>query len=204
MFASLFPCQTARSLVVPMRTVPMRTRRSHPINPGAPAHRQLLRVLGFVLVATGGVFAVVGFVDFFGAFGGRQPPQKFWCLFVGLPLLGLGGALLKFGYVGEISRYVAGETAPVATDTFNYVAEGVRPGIRHVSEALRAGRSGGGSASPMTCGACGADHDADARYCDACGVALRTDQACGACGAENDAAAQFCDACGKALARVAR
>ncbi len=89
--------------------------------------RSLLRTLGFILIPTGIIFALIGLVDFFSAFGGSNPPTKFWCVFVGLPLVGLGLACLKAGYIRTIGKYVAGESLPVVTESAKYAAKELQP-----------------------------------------------------------------------------
>ncbi|MGH2539065.1 MAG: adenylate/guanylate cyclase domain-containing protein [Actinomycetota bacterium] len=51
----------------------------------------------------------------------------------------------------------------------------------------------------LSCPACGAANDADARFCSTCGVSLRP--ACAACGAQLPDGAGFCPACGTAVHR---
>ncbi|HEY8932201.1 MAG TPA: SHOCT domain-containing protein [Rariglobus sp.] len=104
---------------------------------GHDGSRALLRGLGFVLVAVGGIFSLVGLVDFFSAFGSMRPPTLFWCLFVGFPAIGFGLMLLKMGYLGAVSRYVAEETVPVVRDSVVDVAEGLGPAIRDIAADLR-------------------------------------------------------------------
>ena len=99
--------------------------------------RSGLRTLGFVLVPVGAIFAIVGFVDFFSAFGGLGFPTKFWCLFVGMPMVAVGIGCLKIGYLGPITKYVAGETVPVATESAKYVVEELRPSLRGVIQDVR-------------------------------------------------------------------
>ncbi|MCC5847365.1 MAG: SHOCT domain-containing protein [Verrucomicrobia bacterium] len=99
--------------------------------------RNTLRAIGFVLLPIGGVFAAIGLIDFFTAFGGSRMPTKFWCLFVGLPLVAFGVMCLQAGFLRTISGYVAGESAPVAKDTLQYVGEGMRPTIRNIANDLR-------------------------------------------------------------------
>ena len=99
--------------------------------------RSALRVLGFIILPVGAIFAGIGLIDFFSAFGSFHPPTKFWCAFVGLPLIGLGITCLKAGYLRTIGGYVAGETAPVAADTLKYVSEELRPTIRDLAHDIR-------------------------------------------------------------------
>ena len=78
------------------------------------------------------------------------PPRFFWCAFVGLPLMGLGGTICKFAFMGAVSRYIANEVAPVGKDVVNYMAEGTKGAVRDVAVAvgdrLRAGGALEGSA----------------------------------------------------------
>lgn len=65
----------------------------HRIDPQHQPVRDTLRAVGPVVLAIGGLFMIVGAVDFFSSFGSFDPPTKFWCFFVGMPLLFLGGVL---------------------------------------------------------------------------------------------------------------
>jgi hypothetical protein len=128
--------------------------------------------LGIGLLLTFG-----GMASFFSAFGSFEAPDNFWMAFIGLPLMGIGGTMTKIGYLGPATRYVAGEVTSPLRDTLGALGIG---------------------ASARVCAACGAQNDADSRFCDACGKPLK--QPCQSCGAENDADARFCDACGKPVA----
>ena len=52
----------------------------------------------------------------------------------------------------------------------------------------------------MTCGKCGFENRADARFCRECGVALAL--TCPACGIELPAGTKFCDECGAGVTRA--
>jgi len=171
-----------------------------------PKHREIrdrLRVIGPVLIVVGGLFAAVGVIDFFMAFGGAGQPRLFWCVFVGMPILFLGLAATMYGFMGAVARYQAGEIAPVAKDTLNYVAEGAEDGVRTVARAIGEGLGAaaqGTDAAPVRCHKCSALNDADAKFCDECGTALSKSLECPACGEMNDPDARFCDDCGRRLA----
>ena len=108
----------------------------------SPRHtkiRSFLRVAGPILALVGLIFLAVGTISFFAAFGSFQPPRLFWCCFVGMPILFVGLVMSKFGYFGSVARYVAAESAPVAKDTFNYMAEGTKDGVKTVSRAVAEG-----------------------------------------------------------------
>jgi RNA polymerase subunit RPABC4/transcription elongation factor Spt4 len=174
------------------------------IDPGHNNLRNALRVAGPVIAATGLVLMIVGLVNFFMAFGGMEPPRLFWCAFVGIPLLGVGGILTSYAFLGRFMRYVAGETAPVGKDTFNYLAEGTREGVQAVAGAigqgLRESHPGGATAPMVRCHKCNALLAADARFCSQCGQALGKTRPCPACGELNDPDARFCDNCGRTFA----
>jgi len=108
----------------------------------SPQHahiRAILRVGGPVVLGLGLVFTLVGFASFFASFGSFEPPRYFWCAFIGLPLMFVGGAMCMLGYLGAFQRFVAGESAPVAKDVVNYLGENVQPGVRAVAKAVAEG-----------------------------------------------------------------
>jgi hypothetical protein len=108
----------------------------------SPQHnqaRKALRLGGFVIFAIGGLLTLIGFGSFFASFGSFEPPRFFWCAFLGLPLLFVGGVMTMFGFMGAFTRYVAGESAPVAKDVVNYMGENTQPGIKAVAKAVTQG-----------------------------------------------------------------
>lgn len=148
-------------------------RDEEQINPGHTGIRQLARVVGPLMIIVGGVFVAIGMVSFFSAFGSFEPPRQFWCVFVGAPLMAIGGTITKFAYVGAFFRYVAGEVAPVQKDTFNYLATGVSPGVKGLAKAVGEGFAQGSQVrSPgesKYCSNCGQAISLDANFCSACG-----------------------------------
>lgn len=174
-------------------------RRLH--HPAHATHRSALRFVGFVLTLVGGGFTAVGLLSFFGAMAGGGMPQQFWCAFVGLPMLGFGTMLLKVGYLGAVTRYVAGEAAPVAVDVTNYVVANTADSLRRAARAVGEGLRGEGPASDgEPCPACHTAQARDANFCSACGAAMPREQACGSCHHRNPTVARFCNGCGAALA----
>ncbi|MGE5560422.1 MAG: zinc ribbon domain-containing protein [Chloroflexota bacterium] len=172
------------------------------IDPNHDGKRQSLRSLGMVLTAVGGLMLAIGMIDFFSAFGSFRPPQLFWCAFVGMPLLGLGARLLKFGYMGAATRYVAGEIAPVAKDTIKYMGEQTEDTIADIARAVITGADPQGRAvdpGVAHCAACGADNPPDARFCSTCGADLNQSRRCPKCGEANAPDAKFCHHCGRPL-----
>jgi len=172
------------------------------LNPGHSKVRGVLRLVGPTVALAGLVLTAIGMISFFGAFGGGGFPRYFWCAFLGIPMLGVGLMICQFAYMGKIGRYVAGESAPVAKDTFNYMAEGTQEGVEQMAGAFGRGLAGGtGSAGEsqevsIRCHKCNVVNDADAKFCDGCGAPLVKSKACPRCEELNDPDARFCDGCG--------
>lgn len=159
-----------------------------------------LRTLGALLTLAGAALTAVGLISFVTAFNGGGTPTLFWCAMLGLPLLGIGLMLLRAGYLGAVARYVASETAPVATDALNFVAGETRGSAQSLAAAVASGLRGEATTGgAIVCAACGRSNDADANFCDQCGSALAATYGCPKCHTENAADARFCDSCGTAL-----
>ena len=131
--------------------------------------------------------------------------RNFGCIVGGFFLSGLGLMMTAWGFMGAVFRYQAAEIAPVGKDAFNYLAGGTKEGVKTFAGAIGAGFSEGlGGRDPAAakqarrCQKCGADNDADAKFCDRCGAALAK-TACPGCGEVNDSDAKFCDNCGREL-----
>jgi hypothetical protein len=108
-------------------------------SPHHESTRKALRLWGPIVAGIGLIFTIIGLASFFSSFGQFESPRYFWCAFVGLPLIAVGLAMCKYGYLGSIVRYMAGETAPVAKDAVNYMGEGVQPGVKAVAKAVTEG-----------------------------------------------------------------
>ena len=178
------------------------SRRPDPLDPGHDDVRGLLRTVGPVLLLAGLIFMAVGVVSFFSAFGSFGPPRYFWCCFVGIPLMAIGGAVCKFAFMGAVSRYIADEVAPVGKDVINYMADGTQGAVRQVAAAVGEGLREGtaGQAAPSArCPQCHTVNEASANFCKSCGSPLTKSAHCPACGGANDPHARFCEHCGKGL-----
>jgi len=180
-----------------------RRDESAQIDPRHAESRGCLRTVEPMMLGLGLLLTAIGFISFFSAFGGRGMPRFFWCAFLGLPMTAVGGAITKFAYMGRIGRYVAGEMAPVAKDTFNYVAKGAAPGVKDIARAVCEGVAAADSPregrTVVRCHKCNKENDADAKFCDECGAALAKTKPCPNCGEKNDPDARFCDECGRRL-----
>jgi hypothetical protein len=106
-------------------------------------------------------------VDFFVSTNSMDPPRLFWCGFVGMPLMFVGGVMSSMGFMGAVMRYQAAEAAPVGKDTINYVASGVKPAIKDVAQAVVEGINT--AKKGQFCTQCGAGNDLDAKFCKGCG-----------------------------------
>ena len=165
------------------------------INPGHSGTRSLLRIIGPSVLVIGLMFMVVGLGSFFSSFGTFEPPRYFWCCLVGMPMIAVGMAISRFAFLGAVSRYVAGEVAPVGKDTFNYMATGTKDGVRAIAGAISEGLSGRDD-QPVECPKCQHANDAQAKFCDQCGGQLATAKNCRSCSTKNDGSARFCNSCG--------
>lgn len=168
------------------------------LNPGHRRVRPILRYVGPVIALAGLILIVIGTADFFRTAGTFEGPRLFWCNVLGMPLLFVGVVITKFAFLGAILRYHVGETAPVAKDTFNYIAHETRGGVQTIAAALREGFSGDAS-HHIACGRCGKMNQPDAKFCQKCGTPLLTERVCAQCGNPNDVDARFCDRCGTEL-----
>ena len=101
--------------------------------------RSFLRVAGPVVLIVGLIFVITGMASFFSAFGSGNSPRLFWCAFVGMPLMFIGGAFCLFGFMGGIARYTAAEQVPVATNAINDMAEGTKGAVKTVARAVAEG-----------------------------------------------------------------
>jgi hypothetical protein len=142
------------------------------IDPKHSTTRTILRTLGPTIAVIGLVLIVISMVNFFSSFGGFEPPKYFWCGFLGIPLLFVGMVMTQYGFLGSFLRYFSGEAAPVQKDTFNYLAEGTKGGIKTVATAVGEGLAVGkvaGEKPSNRCLKCDHINDPDARFCKNCG-----------------------------------
>ena len=125
--------------------------------------RFTFRVAAVVVLGLALYFMAVALADLFTA---ESEPQKFWMLFVGIPMLAVGGWLGMAGFGGAAARYVVGEGAPVARDSLDYLTRG--QGLDSLGRTHPDAEPTGGP----YCRACGTRNDAAASFCDSCGKSL--------------------------------
>jgi hypothetical protein len=176
---------------------------SQQIDPQHTQTRDILRMVGPAVIIVGLIITAIGIVSFFSSFGSFEPPHYFWCAFVGLPLVALGGGICRFAFMGAVSRYMANEVAPVGKDVVNYMAQGTKGAVRDVAAAVGDGLRAGAPSRDVRvvrCHKCNADNEAPANFCKGCGAPLAKTKPCVSCGELNDPDSRFCDHCGKAVA----
>ena len=152
--------------------------------------KKKLKIIGVALLIIGGIFTLVGFINFFASFGGDSMPNLFWCTFIGLPMLGIGSMLTTMGYKQEISRYIKNESIPV----LNEAGEELSPAIRAVTNAVKEGLCE--ETQQIRCN-CGNYNDKTDKFCSNCGKALTYTCPQGNVKLEPDD--KFCKQCGTKL-----
>lgn len=150
--------------------------------------KKYLKIIGPILIGVGLIFAIIGFVDFFGSINSWGQPTKFWCLFLGIPLIGVGLMITLIAYQREVSRYMKNESAPIINET----AEDIKPAVKTFASAVKSAKLDG-----CTCRECGAENEPDSNFCSECGAKLKI--ICPSCGEELNADSKFCDKCGYKL-----
>ena len=140
--------------------------------------RLIIRIIGVLILLTGITFTIIGAVSFFKSFKNIEAPDHFWCLMLGLPLMGIGSGLTLFGFSGNIQTYAAKEAAPAVTLFTVAAKDGLSP-------------------APKVCAHCQTSNATDDKFCKSCGKPLA--KVCPACNNVQDADAKFCADCGKEL-----
>ena len=113
--------------------------------------------------------------------------KNFWCLMVGLPMVGVGGMFAMMGFRKEIGSYMVNESAPLV----NQYAKNVAPGITDMTQAVKQGWTG------AVCPNCDSPVGSDQNFCNKCGASLT--KQCPKCGNTVSQDSNFCDKCGTQL-----
>lgn len=150
--------------------------------------KKSLKIIGAVLALCGLVLTVIAFVSFFSAFNDPEGgmPKLFFLAFVGMPMLGIGAAMLSFAFHREVGRYVKNESMPFVKEA----GEELAPTVGKIADAVR-------GKSTVKCAYCHTDNDADGKFCKNCGKLLG--KTCEYCGATVDSDSEFCKNCGRKL-----
>lgn len=64
--------------------------------------KTILKYCGIVLLLTGFILTIVGFIDFFNSVLEKAKPALLWCMFLGLPFMGLGSGFSFFAFKREL------------------------------------------------------------------------------------------------------
>ncbi|MCH7321204.1 zinc ribbon domain-containing protein [Solibacillus sp. MA9] len=112
---------------------------------------------------------VIAGIDFF-TLDFFESPKYFYLFFIGLPLLAIGFNLTSLGYGSKLAAYQSREMAPVAKDTFNYLANETTGSIEKIAQAAQKGKST--VVEAKQCGNCQELNKIDAKFCNECGKAL--------------------------------
>jgi hypothetical protein len=161
---------------------------THECDPRQTHSHTILCLFGPLVMGLGVVMSVLGMFSFFSSLRTFEPPTYLWGVMVGLPLLGVGASLAKFGRDTEILRELAEEVAPVANDAFNTTEGVTRKGVPILAQTMDRGlapsRNGDSlsESAMMLCNRCHAANSVDARFCNQCGTSLRN-LTCPGCGA---------------------
>lgn len=153
--------------------------------------KKKLKIIGFICLIVGGIFTAIGFIDFFASMGGNGMPTKFWCAFVGIPLLAVGFSIISFAFKREITRYVKNESVPVINETGKEIA----PAVRDIASAVKEGLTENAT-NEIRC-SCGTLNNKNSKFCKGCGKSLVS--SCPHCGQEIPADSVFCNHCGSKL-----
>jgi len=107
--------------------------------PAQNSIRTTLRIAGPVILLAGILCIAFGVGSMFASANDFGPPRLFWLIFVGIPLLFVGSVLCMYGFMGAVARFAAGEVAPIASDSANYLAEETKGAVETVAKAAAKG-----------------------------------------------------------------
>jgi len=155
--------------------------------------RTVLRVLGPMIAIAGIICTAIAFIDLL-TLDFFEEPKFFGLAFLGIPLLFVGGVMSMFGYGGTIAKYQSREYAPVAKDTFNYIAQETKPGLKEIADAFNGEQA---QSKRTQCKNCHFENNHHAKFCNQCGTKLL--HTCSNCGVDNPPNASFCHHCGNKL-----
>jgi RNA polymerase subunit RPABC4/transcription elongation factor Spt4 len=153
-----------------------------------PKLKSNLRVVGFftlipgILLFISAIFSIMNGTIF----------DAVWMPFVGMILIGIGSNCLKYGYMGEVTRFKATQIAPVAKDTVNYMIDGTKDEITDLIRKVKSDDK-----LSRNCRYCGDALESDSLFCDHCGK--KVSKTCKTCNKENSDDAKFCRSCGDRL-----
>lgn len=138
--------------------------------------RNWLIIIGLIMIIIGIPLAIIGFSSFielqanFFSLSFEESSalsaQAFANMVPGMFLIVIGIGLLRFGYIGKVSKYIADETGPAISSVTKSITSGIKEGggidlTVHSDTNIR-----------IKCRNCGTLNDEEATYCDKCGSQL--------------------------------
>ena len=91
---------------------------------------RVLKIIGFIFLASGVLCEIIGLVDFFNVFASMfESPKLFFLNFVGMPFIVIGISCLSLGFRKQITEYSADQVAGVGKDLSNYMIDGTRDSL---------------------------------------------------------------------------
>lgn len=139
-----------------------------------PEIRKKLKIIGYICTIVGAIFF---FVAAFSLLVGNTSP--FFLGFIGIPLLGIGSTCLKYGYMHQVTNFVAGEVSPTISRTINTVKDNLT------------------KCDVKYCPKCGFENSKEAKFCSSCGNSFYL--ICNKCNHTNNNEAKYCSECGEKL-----
>lgn len=158
-----------------------------------PKVKKKLKKYGKTITTIGVILFAIAILSFFSAMQGGGMPRYFFLGFIGLPMIGIGSAMLRYGYMGEVARYTSSEVAPVAKDTINYMLDETKENVADFVQTIK----GKEQKEKLTCPYCHDLVEQDEVFCDKCGRKLH--KVCQSCGTKHFSTSEFCKKCGKRL-----
>ena len=138
--------------------------------------RNWLIIIGCIMIIIGIPFAIIGFssiielqANFFSLSfeeSSALSAQIFANLVPGMFLIVIGFGILRFGYIGRVSKYIADETGPAISSVTKSITSGIKEG-GGIDLTVQSDKN-----IRIKCRYCGTLNDEEATYCDNCGSQL--------------------------------
>lgn len=139
--------------------------------------KQVLRVIGGILLGVGIILIIIGFITFIG-FGFLSGPGiasfgtvalGMFATFIGFAMAGAGAFLLYLSFMGSVAKFYADETKPAVRTMGEGAGEGLATGIRNGGGIEARSSKKHKDVIKVKCRGCGYLDTEDATYCSKCG-----------------------------------
>ena len=134
--------------------------------------KNILKCVGIFLLLAGFTCTIIGFVDFFKAFSSNEIPSLIWCMFLGLPLMGLGSGFSMFAFRREIISSASENALDLLSTTLDNAQQNEKCKCGHENEPSALFCSACGQPLQKTCNSCGKLQSIENTYCNQCGNKL--------------------------------